>query len=166
MYQGGLRGHLFEAHIQWNCSFTLISFAYGMQKGEILFVLLMESVYLRLSGELFHRPRPKAGVSCRCYELFYILHCMCFEEFHKSGLLLSKKQPAEAEFQQHSLGGRRRSKEESITAKPLQLKVQGHGVALDIKKFLRKLEQPQLLIALPRLSCSCFLHVCTFLRFS
>lgn len=93
---------------------------------------------------------------------------MCPEEFHKGGLLLSKKQPAEAEFSsiQHSLGGRRRTIEESITAKPLQLKVQGHGVGLDIKKFLRKLEQQQLLIALPRQFCSCFLHVCIFLRFS
>lgn len=142
MYQCDLKGHLFETHIQWNCSFTLLSFAYGMQQEEMLFVLFMERVYVWLPGELFHRPRQRqeyhadvmkssiSSIACALRNSTKVV-CSCIKN---SQLKLSFSST------QHSLGGWRRHKEESITVEPLQLKVQGHGVGLVIQKFLRKLE--------------------------
>lgn len=107
MYQGGLRGpSLWGAYPVKLFFHSYVLCLRNAARRNALCALYGECICVPARWS-FPQATAKAGVSCRCYKVFCILHCTCPKEFHKSGLLLHKEQPAEAQLQQHlSLTGR------------------------------------------------------------
>lgn len=79
-----------------------MSFMYGIQKGQTLFILFMlctESVYMWLLGELFHRLWQKHECQADVTESYISFTASALKHSAKVACLLHKDQ--QAEFQQH-----------------------------------------------------------------
>lgn len=136
MYQDDLRGLLFET--------------YPVKLFFHLCPLLMECSkercslchFWRVPGELFRRPQQRQKYHADVMKSSLSFFACALKNSTKVACSWIENSQLKLSFSstQYSLGGWRRPIEQSVTMEPLQLKVQGHGVGLDIHKFLRKLE--------------------------